>query len=234
MSKALPITVALVLSGFALSPIACAKHDDQAPKTEKSTTETKKSENPAHVMAYTSGYQLGAQIPADMDVDQIAAGMRDAKAKKQATYSEAEVMTAAQAYQKQMDEKLQKESQGNDKFLADNAKKPEIKTTASGLQYQILKEGTGKAPTATSTVKVNYEGKLINGTVFDSSFERKQPIEFPLNQVIPGWTEGLPLLKEGGSMMLYVPPKLGYGSNATGSIPANSVLIFKIDLIEVK
>src|SRR5947207_1944468 len=96
-------------------------------------------------------------------------------------------------------------------YLAENAKKEGVKTTASGLQYKVIKEGTGKKPTATSTVKVHYRGTLINGKEFDSSYKRNEPIEFPLNGVIPGWTEGLQLMKEGGKTLFVIPSNLAYG-----------------------
>jgi FKBP-type peptidyl-prolyl cis-trans isomerase FkpA len=108
------------------------------------------------------------------------------------------------------------------------------KTTASGLQYIITKEGTGKQPTAQSIVKVHYEGRLINGQVFDSSYKRGQPVEFPLNQVIPGWTEGLQLMKEGGKATFFIPSNLAYGPQELPGIPANSTLIFDVELISVK
>ncbi|WP_269915188.1 FKBP-type peptidyl-prolyl cis-trans isomerase [Acinetobacter sp. HY1485] len=227
MSKALPLSVAVLLTGLALVPVACSKHNDSAEKPAKSS-------DPMAILSYAQGYQAGAQIPAELSIDQLANGMRDSQAHKDPIYSEAEIKKAAEQYQKTLQEKAANQGKSNEKFLADNAKKPEIKTTASGLQYQILKEGTGKTPTAQSTVKVNYEGKLVDGTVFDSSFARKEPVELPLGSTIPGWIEGLPLIKEGGSMMLYVPAKLGYGEQSVGSIPANSVLIFKIELISVK
>lgn len=110
-------------------------------------------------------------------------------------------------------------------FLAENKTKAGVKTTASGLQYIITKEGTGKQPTAQSVVKVHYEGRLINGQVFDSSYKRGQPVEFPLNQVIPGWTEGLQLMKEGGKATFFIPSNLAYGPQELPGIPANSTLI---------
>lgn len=120
-------------------------------------------------------------------------------------------------------------------FLKENAKKDGVKTTATGLQYKVLKEGEGKSPKATDTVKVNYEGKLIDGKVFDSSYKRGEPIEFPLNGVIPGWTEGVQLMKEGATYEFTIPSKLAYGERgAGGAIPPNATLIFKVELIQVK
>ena len=123
-----------------------------------------------------------------------------------------------------------------EKFLAENKSKDGVKTTASGLQYKITKEGTGRAPTASDQVTVHYEGKLLNGTVFDSSIKRGEPATFPLNGVIRGWTEGLQLLKEGGKATFYIPSNLGYGSSGTpdGSIKPNETLIFDVELIQVK
>lgn len=120
-------------------------------------------------------------------------------------------------------------------FLAENAKRPEVKTTASGLQYEVIKEGKGKKPEAKSTVRVNYEGKTIDGKVFDSSYERKEPAEFPLNRVIAGWTEGLQLMSAGSKYMLYIPYNLGYGERGAGEdIPPYSALIFTVELLEIK
>lgn len=120
-------------------------------------------------------------------------------------------------------------------FLKENAKKEGVKTTASGLQYKVLREGSGKQPKATDTVEVNYEGKLIDGTVFDSSYKRGESISFPLNQVIPGWTEGVQLMKEGAKYQFYIPSKLAYGSRgAGGAIGPDETLIFDVELIKVK
>lgn len=128
------------------------------------------------------------------------------------------------------------QTQSDDEFfLSENAKKADVKVTASGLQYKITQEGFGKWPNANSVVKVHYTGKLIDGTVFDSSVERGQPIEFPLNQVIPGWIEGLQLMREGAKATIYIPSQLGYGDQGVpGMIPPNSTLIFDVELIQVK
>ena len=121
-----------------------------------------------------------------------------------------------------------------EKFLAENATKEGVTTTASGLQYKVLTEGTGKSPKATDTVLVHYAGTLLNGTEFDSSYKRKEPIEFPLNGVIAGWTEGVQLMKEGAKFRFFIPSKLAYGTRGAGrDIGPNQTLIFEVELLKV-
>ena len=119
-------------------------------------------------------------------------------------------------------------------FLEDNAKREEVQTTASGLQYEILQEGNGAKPSrASSKVTVHYEGKLINDSIFDSSYKRNQPATFGLNQVIAGWTEGVQLMNQGAKYRFYIPSELGYGARgAGGSIPPHATLIFDVELLE--
>lgn len=121
-------------------------------------------------------------------------------------------------------------------FLQENAGKEGVQTTASGLQYKVETEGTGKSPVATDVVKVHYKGTLLDGTEFDSSYKRNAPAEFPLNRVIPGWTEGVQLMKEGGKTTFYIPSALAYGERGTpgGPIGPNEALVFEIELLEVK
>lgn len=119
-------------------------------------------------------------------------------------------------------------------FLEKNKTRPGVKTTASGLQYEVITEGTGIKPSATDSVTVNYKGTLINGTEFDNSYTRGEPITFPLNRVITGWTEGLQLMSVGSKYKLYIPYTLAYGSNDQGPIPGGSTLIFEVDLLDVK
>jgi FKBP-type peptidyl-prolyl cis-trans isomerase len=122
----------------------------------------------------------------------------------------------------------------SEKFLAENALKEGVKTTESGLQYEVIKMGKGKKPAATDRVKVHYHGTLIDGTVFDSSVERGEPTSFGLNQVIAGWTEGLQLMPVGSKFKFYIPQELGYGSRSTGSIPPYSTLIFEVELLGIE
>lgn len=119
-------------------------------------------------------------------------------------------------------------------FLAENAQKEGVMVTASGLQYEVLQEGMGERPSAADTVMVHYRGTLIDGTEFDSSYSRGEPTSFPVNKVIPGWTEGLQLMSKGAEYRFYIPSELAYGSRSTGPIPANSTLIFDVELLDIE
>ena len=120
------------------------------------------------------------------------------------------------------------------KFLADNKGKEGVQTTASGLQYKVLTMGDGAKPVATDTVKVHYSGKLLDGTEFDSSYARNEPISFALNRVIPGWTEGVQLMPIGSKFVFYIAPELGYGEGGGGPIPPNSTLVFEVELLDIE
>lgn len=131
-------------------------------------------------------------------------------------------------------EKSKATIEAGDKFRANYEKKAGVKKTSSGLLYKIEKAGEGASPKPTDTVKVHYKGTLTDGTVFDSSYERKEPIEFQLNQLVPAWIEAIPMMKKGGKMEIVAPPTLGYGDRDAGKIPANSTLIFEIELLDFK
>jgi FKBP-type peptidyl-prolyl cis-trans isomerase FklB len=135
---------------------------------------------------------------------------------------------------KQMEKTYGPNKEAGEKFLAENAKKEGVKTLPSGVQYKVIKEGNGAIPTDTSVVKVNYEGRLIDGTVFDSSYKRGEPATFPLQQVIAGWTEGLQLMQEGAKYRFFIPYRLAYGEGGAGAqIPPFAALIFDVELIQV-
>ena len=156
---------------------------------------------------------------------------KDENVQKTLEAIEAKLVSASKAKAEAIAKSAQEEG---DKYRADFAKDKDVKTTKSGLLYKIENAGKGEVIKATDTVKVHYTGKLPNGKVFDSSVERGQPVEFQLNQVIPGWTEGLQLVKKGGKIQLVSPPALGYGKQGAGaSIPPNSTLIFDVEVLDV-
>lgn len=192
----------------------------------------------ADKVSYSLGFDSLQQLPEEIKRDAFIQGLTDAQAGKKSIYTEAEVIAAGEAFQKEVQAKQKADAAAiqtqSNQFFSLNAKKAGVKTTASGLQYKIDRAGTGKRPSANNTVKVHYKGQLLNGQVFDSSYERGEPIEFPLNQVIAGWTEGLQLIKAGGKITLFIPAQLAYGEQSTGQIPANSPLIFDVELLEVK
>ena len=190
-------------------------------------------------VSYALGIGIGRQL-ADMGANDIvtedfAAAMKDVLTGAQLQIDETEAQAMVQEYlQKKGEERLKNVKAEGEAFLADNAKKEGIVTLPSGLQYQVLQEGNGKSPKATDQVKCHYEGTLINGKVFDSSYRRGEPATFPLNGVIAGWTEGLQLMKEGAKYRFFIPFNLAYGTRGAGQdIPPYATLIFDVELTEV-
>lgn len=189
-------------------------------------------------ISYAIGHEFGNQIPSELNIDAFIRGVHAGYEKQPLAYTDEELEAASLELKNELtynSEIQSKEAAAQEqKFLSENAKKPGVITTKSGLQYKIIQQGKGKRPTSTSEVTVHYKGQLLDGTEFDSSYKRNQPISFTLNQVISGWTEGLQLMKEGSKATLYIPSKLAYGTNNMDSIPANSTLIFDVELIKVK
>jgi len=195
----------------------------------------------SYALGYSAGQQLSQQA-SELDVDQLVAGLRDAFAGAEGHMTAEEIQTTMMEYQQAMmaaeSERLETEGADNkaagDAFLADNADNPGIMVTDSGLQYEVLEEGSGASPLATDEVTVHYEGRLIDGTVFDSSYDNGQPITLPLNRFIPGWAEGVQLMKVGSKHRLFIPGELAYGLRPPpGEIGPNSTLIFEVELLAI-
>ncbi|MDH5485317.1 MAG: FKBP-type peptidyl-prolyl cis-trans isomerase [Gammaproteobacteria bacterium] len=196
--------------------------------------------------SYSIGVNLGMQLSQqkdDIDVDKVINGLKDAYAGKKPKLSMEEMKTAIGALQENLQKKQQEQMKSagdtnkkeGDAFLAANKKKEGVKTLASGLQYKVITEGKGETPRSEDTVVTHYRGNLINGQVFDSSYKRGQPATFPVTGVIKGWTEALQKMKVGSKWQLFIPSDLAYGDRGAGQvIGPNAVLIFEIELLEIK
>jgi FKBP-type peptidyl-prolyl cis-trans isomerase len=195
-----------------------------------------KDENFDKDASYALGMNIGTNLAVDgilPNSEQFLKGMKDVLSGGKTRFTEDEAIEKIQAaYSAMLEERGKESMQKGIDFLVENGKKVGVKTTSSGLQYEIIKEGTGAKPSASDIVKVHYEGKLINGETFDSSLDGA-PIEFPLDQVISGWTEGVQLMSVGSRYKFYIPPELGYGVSGAGPIPPNSVLIFEVELLDI-
>jgi FKBP-type peptidyl-prolyl cis-trans isomerase FkpA/FKBP-type peptidyl-prolyl cis-trans isomerase FklB len=216
------VTTGLIVTAFAL--VGCEK----------------KLDNDMRKASYAIGQQIGQNLKnqnIEFDAEVVAMSMKDASTGKASKLKPEEMQQALQKLQEGINKKQMEAAEANGsegkKFLEKNKSEPNVKTTASGLQYIVVTEGTGKTPTANDNVKAHYTGTLTNGQKFDSSIDRGQPAEFPVSGVIKGWTEALMMMKKGGKMKLFIPPELGYGPQARPGIPANSVLVFDVELIDV-
>jgi FKBP-type peptidyl-prolyl cis-trans isomerase FklB len=205
-----------------------------------------KLESTDQKVSYGMGLVLGERMSNDLpnlQMDQFLQGIQhghagDEDAKRM---SREEIQQALMAYQQKLQEEQSKKTEelanknleAGKEFLAENAKREGVKTTESGLQYEVLEKGEGEKPGKTDTVKVHYTGELLSGEVFDSSRERGEPVTFALNQVIPGWTEGLQLMSEGARYKLYIPSDLAYGPGGNRAIGPNETLVFDVELLEV-
>ena len=195
--------------------------------------------NQKEKISYGIGLNIGRNLGSDLkkqsiDIDPniVAKGLQDALSGANPLLSNEEIQETMVAFQKEMSEK---QKQRGEAFLAENKKKEGVKTLTSGLQYKVVKAGSGKKPKLNDTVTVHYRGTLIDGTEFDSSLRRGKPATFPVSGVIPGWTEALPLMEEGSKWQLFIPPKLAYGERGAGGlIGPNATLIFEVELISIQ
>ena len=231
-------TAAGLVACSALAQDPSAPKAAQAPGVELKDLRQKAS--------YSYGYSLGRNLKAqnvDLDPELFARGFADAIGGGAAALKDAEIQSCLQEFSQQLQAKQAgmagKAAASNkvegEKFLAENKDKPGVTTLPSGLQYKVLKQGTGPKPKATDTVTVHYEGKLIDGTVFDSSLKRGEPATFPVNGVIAGWTEALQLMPVGSTWQLFIPSNLAYGERPRpgGPIGPNAVLTFEVQLIKI-
>lgn len=236
-------------------PIFCVCLYAQQTKTDTKKTQSKKKtlalKTNEDKMSYLSGYDLGLKVNSNVKTNNFPlrsaafiAGISEALEGSDNRLSPEEIQQVVEIFQKmnpqpdnqkKLDEMVSKYKKEGDEFLSINGKKDSVKTTMSGLQYKILREGVGRIPNDTSMVTVHYRGRLINGVVFDESYARGEPTSFRLNQVIKGWTEGLQLMKEGAKFEFYIPNTLAYGDQPAGQlISPGSTLIFEVELISVQ
>lgn len=215
-------------------PMAIAAIFSTATLAADLTTDAKKA-------AYAIGYQFGANAKRDglaLDPTAVADGIKDALAGNKPAADPEALQTALNKLRGELEAKAKAASDKNTRdgnaFRASYAKTPGVKKTASGLMYQVLTAGTGAKPTATDAVKVNYRGTLTDGTEFDSSYKRGEPVSFPVNQILPGWQEALVLMPEGSKWKIVLPPELAYGAKgAGGAIGPNQTLVFEIELLDI-
>lgn len=217
----------LVLASCVLALSACNKNE------VKITTEEQK-------VSYAIGQEIGRGMKSQgisVDVDVLRMSIKDALDGKESRLKPEEMQQAMMGMREKMMADREKSATENKekgaKFLEENKAKEGVKVTESGLQYQVLTEGTGAQPKAEDTVKVHYKGTLIDGTEFDSSYSRNEPAEFGVGQVIRGWVEGLQLMKVGAKYKFFIPSDLAYGPQGRPSIPPNSVLVFEVELLDI-
>ena len=252
MTRPAPFRLSLLLgTAAALAagawPLAAQQPSAAAPPTPATTgtpnkpaaAATDAAASEKNAASYSLGVSMGDQLrsngitPDAVNSQRLAQGVHDALSGK---------VNMSEADQKNIQTLVRNAQQGAadanhraaEKFLAENGKKPGVVTTASGLEYQVLTPGSGESPKATDEVTVNYRGTLLDGTEFDSSYKRGQPASFVLGRVIPGWTEGLQLMKPGAKYQLFVPPQLAYDMHARPGIPPGSLLIFEVELLSFK
>ena len=239
MKKIHVLTFLLLLVMF----VACGK---AASESAVKPLKSQDLDNQKKKVSYAIGLDIGKNFKEramDLDMDILIQGLRDAQGSGQPLLGSEEIQKVMTQFQQDMmkveQEKRSGQAQVNkakeEAFLKENAKKPGVKVTASGLQYMVISNGTGPQPKATDTVKVHYRGTLLDGTEFDSSYKRNQPAVFPLNGVIKGWTEALQLMKVGSKWQVFLPASLAYGEHGAGQvIGPNATLIFDVELLGIE
>ena len=249
-----PLT-ALALASLALVATGCDKPGDKAAKAD-TAAEAKPGDKAAETIpglatekeqvSYMIGMAMGKQLDTikdEVDVDVISRAIKSSLAGDKLLLTDEQAAKISETFGEKMQAKqiakmladAKQNAEAGDKFLAENAKKPGIKTTASGLQYQVVTAGEGAKPKPSDTVRVNYKGSLLDGTVFDDSSKHGGPAEIPLQQVVPGWQEGIALMPVGSKYTFWIPAKLGYGEKGTpgGPIPPNATLVFEVELLDI-
>jgi FKBP-type peptidyl-prolyl cis-trans isomerase len=233
-------TFIIIGIGLTLVILACSADNGSDSLPDLETEDAK--------FSYAIGLEIGSSLEqiadkTSVDVDILARGIKDQLSGAEPLLDQEEAATVKQTVMNRMQAEVQEERQGaalenaseEEAFLDTNAKREGVITTESGLQYEILEEGQGEKPESTDRVTVHYRGTLLDGTVFDSSYDRGSPATFGVNQVIPGWTEALQLMSIGSKYKLYIPSKLAYGSRGAGqTIGPNACLIFEVELIEIQ
>lgn len=249
MSKLHTLTYA-ASAGLAIFALAACGKSPEPSETEAEVSEPAEEvaetvasfESLDQKVSYGIGLQMGGQLARDpsitLEIDAFTAGIQDALDGNEPALSQAELMAAFQELQtKAQADSIAAAAENKEigtAFLEDNAKRPEVKTTDSGLQYEVLSaSNSGEKPTAENSVRVHYHGTLLDGTVFDSSVDRGEPIEFPVTGVIPGWIEALQLMDKGDKWKLYIPADLAYGDRATGKIKPGSTLVFEVEILDI-
>lgn len=216
-----------------------AQKGKPAAKRTGGATAAKPLKNANDSLSYALGVSIATfykqQGVKNLNTTVLSKAVGDALAGKSLVLNENQCNSVIMTYmQKAEEEKSGPNIAAGRKFLEENKTKPNVNTTASGLQYEVLKEGSGAHPKATDTVVVNYRGTLLDGNEFDNSYKRGEPIEFALNRVIPGWTEGVQLMSPGSKYKFYIPYNLAYGPNGNGPIPGGSTLVFEVELLNIK
>ena len=233
------VLAALAFSGCGKQAAPAATASTTPPPAAAGATDLKSvDQKVSYGIGYNMGMSLGRDKTLKLDRAAFLAGIEDGQSGSKTRLPETEIEAAFNAMQQKASAEMaalgEKQLAAGNEYLAKNKTKPGVKTTASGLQCEVLKSGAGSKPKPTDTVKVHYHGTLLDGTVFDSSIQRGEPIEFEVTGVIAGWTEALQLMSIGDKWKLTIPPAIAYGPRGKGNIPPNSVLIFEVELLAIK